>query len=231
MNSPARQEVADMSTRYLLVATGHICDALEHVGIRTPVLPDVFRPMTRKTKFAGTAVTLRLAFSRTGKEPRRLNDVVETDAYPGSVIVIDALGRTASTLFGDRAAFTAKRSGAVAAVVYGGCRDIDGLNELEFPVHAVGRALPASEGKYQAVEVNGDLVLEGVLIQSGDWLVGDDSGICVIPQHLAVRVLELAEERESIDNESFEGLRAGKTLREVHRHFKDDDVEEIGHTE
>jgi hypothetical protein len=44
-------------------------------------------------------------------------------------------------------------------------------------------------------------------------------------------VLELAEERESIDNESFEGLRAGKTLREVHRHFKDDDVEEIGHTE
>jgi hypothetical protein len=48
---------------------------------------------------------------------------------------------------------------------------------------------------------------------------------------LAERVLVLAEEREQIDRESMVGLRAGKTLREVHRHFKDDDVGMIGQTE
>jgi 4-hydroxy-4-methyl-2-oxoglutarate aldolase len=227
----ADQDVQTMSHRFMEVATAHICDALEHVGIRTPTLPDTFHPVTQQTKFAGRAVTLRLAFSRTGSEPRRLNELVEDAARPGSVVVIDALGKTASTLFGDRAAFTAKRSGAVGAVVNGGCRDIDGLNELGFPVHAIGRSLPASEGKYQGLEINGDVVFEGVLISAGDWIVADESGICVVPQQLADRVLVLAEEREQIDRESMAELRAGKTLREVHRHFKDDDVGMIGKTE
>lgn len=227
----ADQDLQTMSNRFMDVATAHICDALEHVGIRTPTLPDQFHPLTQMTKFAGIAVTLRLAFSRTGTEPRRLNELVEDAARPGSVVVIDALGKTGSTLFGDRAAFTAKRRGAVGAVVNGGCRDIAGLNELGFPVHAIGRSLPASEGKYQGLEINGDVVFEGVLIRAGDWLVADESGICIVPQELAERVLVLAEEREQIDRESMAGLRAGKTLREVHRHFKDDDVGMIGKTE
>lgn len=227
----ADRDVLSMSKRFMEVETAHVCDALEHVGIRTPTLPDQFHPVTRATKFAGKAVTLRLAFSRTGTEPRRLNEVVEDAAKPGSVVVIDALGKTGSTLFGDRAAFTAKRSGAVGAVVNGGCRDIDGLNQLEFPVHAIGRSLPASEGKYQGLEINGDVVLEGVLIRAGDWVVADSSGICIVPQDIAEQVLVLAEEREQIDRESMVGLRSGKTLRDVHRHFKDDDVEMIGNTE
>src|ERR1700682_5981791 len=140
----ADQDVQTMSHRFMEVATAHICDALEHAGIRTPTLPDNFRPLTHMTKFAGRAVTLRLAFSRTGSEPRRLNERVEDATQPGSVVVIDALGKTGSTLFGDRAAFTAQRSGAVGAVVNGGCRDIDGRDELGFPVHAIGRAVPAS---------------------------------------------------------------------------------------
>jgi 4-hydroxy-4-methyl-2-oxoglutarate aldolase len=220
-----------MSERFMNCETGHICDALEHVGIRTPALGDQIHPMTAKTKFAGQAVTLRLALSRTGSESRRLNEVVEDAAQPGSVVVIDALGKLASTLFGDRAAFTAKRSGAVGAVIYGGCRDIDGLNELGFPVHAIGRSLPASEGKYQGLSINEDVVIDGVLIQAGDWLVADQSGICVVPQDMAPRVLELAEEREHIDRDSMEALRAGSTLRDVHRHFHDDDVDEIAKTE
>ncbi len=228
---PTDPDAQTMSRRFMDVATAHICDALEHVGIRTPTLPDQFHPVTQVTKFAGTAVTLRLALSRTGKEPRRLNELVEDAARPGTVVVIDALGKTGSTLFGDRAAFTAQRNGAVGAVVYGGCRDISGLNELHFPVHAIGRSLPASEGKYQGLEINGDVVLDGVLIRAGDWLVADESGICVVPQELAERVLVLAEEREQIDRESMAGMRAGKTLREVHRHFKDDDVGLIGQTE
>jgi regulator of RNase E activity RraA len=227
----AEPDVLSMSKRFMEVETAHVCDALEHVGIKTPTLPNEFHPVTTATKFAGRAVTLRLAFSRTGAEPRRLNELVEDAAKPGSVVVIDALGKTGSTLFGDRAAFTAKRSGAVGAIVNGGCRDIDGLNELEFPVHAIGRSLPASEGKYQGLEINGDVVLEGVLIQAGDWVVADASGVCVVPQEIAHRVLVLAEEREQIDRDSMAGLRAGKTLREVHRHFKDDDVGMIGQTE
>ena len=72
-------------------------------------------------------------------------------------------------------------------------------------------------------------LIDGVLIRPGDWLVGDKSGICVVPQDMVMQVLELAEEREEMDRWGFEGLRQGKTAQEMHRHFKDDDLEAMHH--
>jgi 4-hydroxy-4-methyl-2-oxoglutarate aldolase len=222
---------AEIAKRFLGVETGHICDALEHLGILTPVLSERFRPITRATKFAGPAITLKLSLSRTDRESRRLNDIVEGSADPGHVVVIDAAGFVHAAVFGDRAGFVAKRSGAVAAIINGGCRDVRGLDELGIPVHGVGRALPASEGKFAGRGINSDLILDGVYLQAGDWLVGDESGICVIPKDLTLSVLTLAEEREEIDKDSVRDLKSGKTLGEVHRHFKDDDVDHIHETE
>jgi 4-hydroxy-4-methyl-2-oxoglutarate aldolase len=222
---------AEIAKRFLNVETGHICDALEHLGILTPVLSDRFRPLTQATRFAGPAITLKLSLSRTSRESRHLNDIVEGSAEPGHVVVVDAAGFLHAAVFGDRAGFVAKRSGAVAAIINGGSRDVRGLDELGLPVHGVGRSLPASEGRFAGRGINSDLILDGVYVQAGDWLVGDESGICVIPKDLTLSVLALAEEREEIDKDSVRELKAGKTLREVHRHFKDDDIEHLHETE
>lgn len=222
------QDAATMAERFTKVATGHVCDALEHVGVKAPCLSDRFRPLTNATHFAGPAVTLELAASTTGEESRRLNELLEDSVTTPSVVVIDAHGITSAAVFGDRAAFVARSKGATGAVLNGGARDVDGLNELgDFPVHAIARALPASEGKLQGLELQATVVLDGVRINVGDWIVGDESGICVVPADLAVRVLELAEEREEIDDDSMEKLRQGSSIRAVHRHFKDDDIEAI----
>lgn len=214
--------------RFSRVATGHVCDALEHLGVQHPCLSDRFRPLTSAKRFAGPAVTLELAASTTGSESRRLNELLEETVTSPSVVVIDAHGITSVAVFGDRAAYVARSKGATGALVNGGSRDLDGLEELgDFPVHAVARSLPASEGKVQAVGLQVTLVLDGVRIRSGDWIVGDESGICVVPAEQVEPVLELAEEREEIDNDSMAQLRSGSTLSEVHRHFKDDDVEAI----
>lgn len=217
----------DMSARFARVAAGHVVDALEHLGVFSTVLPNRIRPITPATRFAGPALTLRLALSRTGKESRRLDDVVEGSHVAGSVVVIDAGGQTSAALFGGRAGFAAKRSGAVGVVIDGASRDIDELAELGLPIHAFGRALAPSEGKFEGVELNGVSIIDGVLIRPGDWLMGDDSGICVIPKGMELEVLRLAEERDAIDKESMEELKAGKTLAEAHRHFHDDDHDEL----
>jgi regulator of RNase E activity RraA len=227
----ATQEIESVAERFRNVATGHICDALVHIGILTPVLTPRLRPLTSAIKMAGPAVTLKLAMSRTRDDSRRLNELLEDSVKPGDVVVIDAQGMLTAAVFGDRAAFTAQRSGAVGAILNAGSRDIDGLEDLDFPVRAIGAALPASEGIFQGVELDGDVIIEGVLVRPGDWLVADESGTCVVPAEHLERVLELAEEREEIDEDSFEKLRAGKSMREVHRHFKDDDVDQIRRTE
>lgn len=220
-------EAMAVAERLMKIDTGHVSDALERVGIRTPVLSGRFRPFTSAASFAGRAVTLELARSRTGTESRRLSEFLDETVHPVSVPVIAAHGVITTTPFGDRAALVMQRNGALGAVLDGAVRDVAGLERLGFPVHAVGRALPASEGKLQAVAINGPVVLDGVLVEPGDWLVGDSSGICVIPAGVLDEVLPLAEERQAVDDDSFEDLRAGRSMREAHRHFNDDDVDAL----
>jgi regulator of RNase E activity RraA len=204
-------DVQSIAQRFLAVQTGHLCDALEHAGVLTPQLLG-FRPFTSNAKFAGPAVTLRAALSRTGKEPRRLASFTENEMTPGCVAVIDGCGLTRSAMLGGRAAYKAQRYGASGIVVNAGLRDVDELEELGIPVHGIGRSLAPSEGKYMCIGINEPVVIEGVLIRPGDWLVADKSGICVIPQELLMRALELAEEREEMDRWGMEGLKQGKSI-------------------
>jgi 4-hydroxy-4-methyl-2-oxoglutarate aldolase len=219
-----RVEIAD---RFTKLDAGHVCDALEHVGILTPVLSSSFHPLTKTAKFAGEAAVLKLARSRTGEESRGLSEFIATQIRPGTAVVIDAQGVPDAAIFGDRAGWKAQNSGATGVVLNGAARDVEGLNELGLPVHATARGLPASEGRLQALDVNVSVVFDGVLINAGDWIVGDEAGICVVPADLLDRVLPLAEERQQIDDESFDLLRAGVTGPDTHRHFKDDDADQL----
>ena len=219
--SPSMQE------RFQRIATGHVADALEHLGVRTPMLRGGFRPLTNTTRMAGPAVTLEVCRSRFGTESRRLTEFLDETVDQGTVLVIDAQRINDTVLFGDRAGLRARMRGAVGAVINGYVRDIDGLETLEFPVHALGAGIPASEGKLQGVRLNEDLVVNGILVQPGDWMVADPTGVCVVPRGIVSEVLELAEERDATDKESLVELRAGKTARDTHRHFKSDNADSI----
>jgi 4-hydroxy-4-methyl-2-oxoglutarate aldolase len=216
---------ATMADRFKAIATGHIADALEHLGVRTPCLGPSLRPLSPEARMAGPAVTLELARNRMGTGSRGLAEFLDDVVDEGEVVVIDAKAVPECVLFGERAGMGALNRGAVGAIVNGYCRDVDGMQTLGLPVHACGPALPASEGKLQAVRIKQDVVINGVLIQPGDWIVADVSGVCVVPRDLLERVLELAEEREEIDRETLVEMRAGKGLRDTHRHFRDEDLD------
>ncbi len=113
------EDAAALAERLTKIDAGHVSDALERVGVRTPVLSDRFRPFTSATRFAGRAVTLQLARSRTGSESRRLSEYLDEAIHPVSVAVIDVHGNTTTTPFGDRAALVAQRNGATGAVLDG----------------------------------------------------------------------------------------------------------------
>jgi 4-hydroxy-4-methyl-2-oxoglutarate aldolase len=215
-------DVHDYQQRLLAIDTGHICDALSHLGCVSPQLPDVIRPFTKAVKFAGPAATIRLVRTRSVTEPRRLIELIDRHIHPGTVVVVDADGCTEWSVFGARMALRTKLQGGLGAVVNGSIRDIEAMNDLEFPVHALGRSLLASEGRFRSIAMDAEVTIQGVLIAGGDWLVGDSSGICVIPQAMLDEVVHLAEERERIDQDTLQSILAGGTLADAHRHFEDD---------
>lgn len=125
-------------------------------------------------------------------------------AEPGSVLVIDGGGVTEVAMLGEMMCTFGQRRGLAGAVVDGAIRDVAGVRRLGFQVFT--RAItPRSAVEESLGEVQVPIACGGVAVHPGDWIMGDDDGVSVIPAELLAQVLRGAEASEETD----EALRGG----------------------
>ena len=65
----------------------------------------------------------------------------------------------------------------------------------------------------------GIVSIGGIQVRPGDVMVGDDSGVVVVPQDMALKVLETAEGIEAAENAIVEAVKKGLSLREARERF------------
>ena len=100
-------------------------------------------------------------------------------APEGSVLVIDAGGRTDCGHFGELAAMDAEYRGIQGLVIAGAIRDGGALAMLGFPVFHGGFA-PAGSVKEQVLSIHEPVTIGGVEIAPGDQVVADSDAILVV---------------------------------------------------
>ncbi len=115
-------------------------------------------------------------------------------AAPGEVIVIDAGGELTNAIVGERMIRIAEKKGLSGIVVNGAIRDVAELRLSTVPVFAAG---VTHRGPYKngPGEINYPVAIDGMVICSGDIVVGDDDGLLCIPQQDALAVCVEAEQR------------------------------------
>jgi regulator of RNase E activity RraA len=101
-------------------------------------------------------------------------------AVPGDVIVVDAGGDLTNALVGELMTSFAISRGVAGMVINGSVRDLAALRAGNFPVYAAG---VSHRGPYKdgPGEVNVSIALDGMLIEPGDLIVGDEDGLLCIP--------------------------------------------------
>jgi len=134
-------------------------------------------------------------------------------AKKGDIIVIDA-GGSEIAIWGELAANSALIKGVAGVVIDGAARDIDGIIDLKFPCFSRHVSPHAGEPKgYGGIGM--EIVCGGQMVRTGDWIVGDESGVIVIPQEHAVelanRSVDVWEREERIREE----IKRGGTLSKV----------------
>jgi len=117
-------------------------------------------------------------------------------AAPGSVIVVDS-GGTRLAVAGGNVCAVAQRRGIAAVVVDGYIRDLEEVREMGFPVFARG-VFPKPGGK-NVVLPQGETVVGGVTVSTGDIVVADEEGIVVLEAAQASGLLQSAAEREAAE--------------------------------
>jgi 4-hydroxy-4-methyl-2-oxoglutarate aldolase len=175
---PSKDEIAP----FLKVPTGWVVDAQGRRG----ALPHWIKPLSRETRFVGTALTVRT---------RPVDNLAPYAALkfarPGDVLIVSVDANTSASIIGDILLGMAKAAGIVAAVTDGLVRDIDGINNVGIPVFAQGLT-PNSPLKDGPGEIGGVISFADTHVAAGDLLIGDVDGVVVVPRaSLASVVSEL----------------------------------------
>jgi regulator of RNase E activity RraA len=193
---PVDQEVI---RRSLSIPTSTWSDALDQLGLSGVLHGLVTR--AGAGRFAGPAVTVDERVGPLGSaEPSDFGiDLILDGARAGDVVVIAQSGQPPASAIGGLAALAARRHGVAGIVIAGACRDVEELADVGLPV--VSRTVtPASgRGRVQIAGVNAPVEIDGVAVKPGDWVVGDGTGVVVLPSTRLVELLELAEERAASD--------------------------------
>ncbi len=188
---------------FLKVSTPNISDAMH----RHPCL-DMLRPIFDGTRMAGPAVTVR-AFPGDWAKPVEAIEV----AGEGDVLVIEAKGR-GPALWGELATESALNRKIAGIVIDGAIRDVPEIRAHRFPAYA--RIISSEAGEPKGFgEINVPVTCSGQRIVPGDWIVGDDNGVIVVPKAKAVEIANRAMGVLELENRLRGEIRAASTLSEV----------------
>lgn len=197
-------------SRFERLDTTCVSDAMDKLGVECAAYG--IKPLCFGEKLCGRAFTVH--YMPCGTESGTVGDFLD-DVAPGQVVVIDNAGRDDCTVWGDIMAKTAKMRGIAGTVIDGVCRDVPTVLSCGYPIFSKGYYMRTGKDRVFVDAVNVPVTLAGIQVQPNDIILGDDSGVVVIPQKLAERVADIAEEIDAKEQTILSLVAQGRTLKEA----------------
>ncbi len=200
-------DIQNIRDRLEKLDTACLCDCGKKLRIMDPEI----RPITRGVKMIGIAHTVQCKAD--------FLTVIKAlhDAKEGEVIVIDGEGEKIA-LAGEMFALESRKKKLGGIVINGGCRDVEGIRKINFPMFAkciTPQAGTSTKIFKTQVEVN----CGGVSVSPGDIVFGDNDGVIVMSQDEVLEILDTAENIQRIEEKAIQKMGEDKNLTDVLNFF------------
>ena len=198
-----RKGEAQMREILEMVSVANLSDALHRGGVLQGI-----RPLFPGIRMIGQAVTVR-TYPGDWAKPVQAIDV----AQPGEIVVIDA-GGAGPALWGELATHSAVQRNLGGVVIDGALRDSPEILAMKFP--AFSRLVMPNAGEPKGFgEIGVPVTVGNMRVEPGDWLLGDDDGVVVLPKAIAVEYANRSMDVLERENRIREEIKEGSTLSKV----------------
>lgn len=200
-----RQRKVDQTTveKFKAIAVANISDSMNRMTHGGPRL----RPLHAGGVLSGVALTVK---QRPGDN--LMVHAALNRASAGDVIVVDAGGDLTNAIIGELMLSHAQHVGVAGVIINGAVRDSGWIRANSFPVYAAG---VTHRGPYKngPGEVNAPIAIDGMIIQPGDLIVGDDDGFVCIPYEQTEAVYDAANKKQQGEARTMAAIKAGTVDR------------------
>jgi len=187
-----------------------VSDAMDKLGIPCGLLG--IHAVVPGKHICGRAFTVH--YVPNGVVKGNVGDFLD-DVQPGQVVVIDNSGRLYCTVWGDIMTFVATRKGIAGTVIDGVCRDIPGIKENDYAIFTKSTYMVTGKDRVTVDYVNKPVAISGVQVCPNDLILADDTGVVCIPDAVAEKVAEIAENIERTEQKIIAEVKAGSTLKDA----------------
>ncbi len=133
-------------------------------------------------------------------------------AAPGDVVVVDAGGELTNAIIGELMLAHAIKRRLGGIVINGAIRDVAAIRKSLLPVFAAGAT---HRGPYKdgPGEINVPIAIDGMVIEPGDLVIGDDDGVTCVPFDHVETVLAATKAKHAAEAKQMAEIEAGTSDR------------------
>lgn len=190
----------ELALQFIGVPVSNVSDCMSRLFAGGALL----RPMHSGRPMSGPALTVR---TRPG-DNLMIHKALQM-AAPGDIIVVDAGGDLTNAVIGDLVVGIAIQRGLGGFVINGAIRDAKAVREGDFPIFAAG---VTHRGSYKdgPGEINVPIAIDGMVIEPGDLIIGDDDGVLCVPFDHVQSVLAAARKKADAEAVTAKAIAAGQ---------------------
>lgn len=201
--------------------TAVVGDIMDKMHYTHQFLPPCIRPLRNDMFLVGRAMTVLEADvtendGKSGNNPllqrsfglmlEALDDLKENEVY------ICSGSSPNYALWGELMSARAIQCKAAGAVVNGYSRDTNGILDLNFSCFSYGPYAQDQAPRGKVIDFRIPIEIEGIRVNSGDIVIGDIDGVCIVPQEIEeevfIRALEKARGERMVLKKIKEGMKA-----------------------
>lgn len=194
-------------------STGNVADGVENAtGTRGWMSADMKPISDRKIVGRAWTAVLRPLLKQDDRSYPNYALQVLDEAPAGSVLVYVLEGGLEIAGMGNLMATTAQVRGLEGTVIDGAVRDIRELREIGHQVFSRRVSPATSVGRLTAVAKQIPVKCAEVMVQPGDYVVGDTDGVVVVPQGAAEKVVALLKDYDARESKMMEIIKRERSM-------------------